>query len=422
MQGKLQRSATNQVFVNDHEGRRLVTTKEDIENACINENISRFTQSKDTPPMQEPLLSALGDLADTPEAEAILDGTYAPPPETDHYAKLLIQELRMPDNIKNNPMPQNDVTPEANRQAWKRQKESVSSEPEGLTFSHYKAGAIDPMINEFDARLRGIPYKHGFSPTHWQHITDVEILKKAGVYDIDKMRTITLMDAAFNMNNKQLGRDLMRHAELHHNLAREQYGSRKHHQSSTAATNKVLTMDLLRLRRQAGALCSNDAKSCYDRIVHNVAALAMRRQGAPKNAVNSLLLTLQKAKHKIRTAFGVSTKYYCTNWYIKLHGLGQGNGVAPTGWGVISTPLINMMRTAGFGLNILTCLSVALITFVCYAFVDDTDIVHTGPSVDTTGAEILVDMQKFVEHWEGGLRATGGALRVDKSAWYLIDF
>ena len=31
-------------------------------------------------------------------------------------------------------------------------------------------------------------------------------------------------------------------------------------------------------------------------------------------------------------------------------------------------------------------------------------------------------MQKFVEHWEGGLRATGGALRVDKSAWYLIDF
>ena len=181
-------------------------------------------------------------------------------------------------------------------------------------------------------------------------------------------------------------------------------------------------MDLLRLRRQAGALCSNDAKSCYDRIVHNVAALAMRRQGAPKNAVNSLLLTLQKATHRIRTAFGISTKSYCSNWRFKLHGLGQGNGVAPTGWGVISTPLINMMKTAGFGLQLTTCLSAALIAFVCYAFVDDTDIVHTGSTVDTPGSNILHEMQKFVEHWEGGLRATGGALRVDKSVWYLIDF
>ena len=27
-----------------------------------------------------------------------------------------------------------------------------------------------------------------------------------------------------------------------------------------------------------------------------------------------------------------------------------------------------------------------------------------------------------MDHWEGGLRATGGALHVDKSFWYLIDF
>jgi hypothetical protein len=188
----------------------------------------------------------------------------------------------MPDNVRIKPMIQTDVTPEDNRRAWSKQKETISSEPEGLSFSNYKAGAQDPRINAFDARLRGIPYKYGFSPRHWQEITDVEILKKAGVYDIDKMRTITLMDAAFNMNNKKLGRDLMIHAKDNQNLAREQYGSRKYHQSSTAATNKVLTMHLLRLRRQSGALCSNNAKSCYDRILHSVAALAARRQGAPR--------------------------------------------------------------------------------------------------------------------------------------------
>ena len=157
------------------------------------------------------------------------------------------------------------------------------------------------------------------------------------------MRTITLMDAAYNMNNKQLGKDLMQHAEKHGNLAREQYGSQKHHQSSTAAANKVLTMDLLRLRRQSGALCSNNAKSCYNRIAHNIGALSMICQGALKPAVLSMLLTLQWAKHKIRTAFGVSKKNYGRFRIPLLQGFGQGNGAAPPGWTVISTVLINMM-------------------------------------------------------------------------------
>jgi hypothetical protein len=244
MQGKLQRNATTQVYVNDQEGRRLVTKKEEIEEACIAENIARFSQSEATPFMQEPLLSELGYLADTPTAEAILQGIYEPPTELDKFTKLFINELRMPDNIRYGHQMSDDVTSESNKIAWSRQKEQVSSEPSGLTFSHYKAAAQDPVNNLFDAKLRGIPYKYGFSPRKWQDITDVEILKKAGVYDIDKMRTITLMDAAFNMNNKQLGRDLLHHAESNKNLAKEQYGSRKHHQSSTAAANKVLTMDL----------------------------------------------------------------------------------------------------------------------------------------------------------------------------------
>jgi hypothetical protein len=31
-------------------------------------------------------------------------------------------------------------------------------------------------------------------------------------------------------------------------------------------------------------------------------------------------------------------------------------------------------------------------------------------------------MQQLVNHWEGGLRATGGAIVAKKSYWYLIDF
>jgi hypothetical protein len=38
---------------------------------------------------------------------------------------------------------------------------------------------------------------------------DVKILKKMGIYDVELMRTIQLMHAEFNMNNKKLGRDMM---------------------------------------------------------------------------------------------------------------------------------------------------------------------------------------------------------------------
>lgn len=136
----------------------------------------------------------------------------------------------------------------------------------------------------------------------------------------------------------------------------------------------------------------------------------------------SLLQTLQLSKHKIRTGFGVSKKHYGRQRDPPIQGLGQGNGMAPMAWAMISTVLIHMMRTAGFGFQLLTCLSIQLISFLCYAFMDDTDLVHTGQSVDTPGSEILADMRKFITHWEGGLRATGVALRVDKSYSYLIDF
>jgi hypothetical protein len=175
MQGKLQRNATTQVYVNSQEGRRLITKNEDIEDACIEENIARFSQSEDTPFMQEPLLSALGYLADTPAAESILQGTYKPPTELDRYTKLFINELRMPDNIRNGHQMSDEVTCKGNKRAWSRQKEQVSSEPFGLTFSHYKAASSDPINNQFDAKLRGVPYKYGFSPHKWQDITDVEI-------------------------------------------------------------------------------------------------------------------------------------------------------------------------------------------------------------------------------------------------------
>ena len=79
------------------------------------------------------------------------------------------------------------------------------------------------------------------------------------------------------------------------------------------------------------------------------------------------------------------------------------------------------MRTAGFGFQHWTALTKKVLHIVCFAFVDDADLPHTSDH-DTTGEEILDQMQEVLDMWDGGIRAAGGALVPRKSYWYLIDF
>jgi hypothetical protein len=60
------------------------------------------------------------------------------------------------------------------------------------------------------------------------------------------------------------------------------------------------------------ALCSNDAKSCYDRILHAIAAICMQRVSVPKKVCLMMFGTLAKVKHYIRTTYGdYTTSYSC---------------------------------------------------------------------------------------------------------------
>ena len=74
----------------------------------------------------------------------------------------------------------------------------------------------------------------------------------------------------------------------------------------------------------------NDAKGCYNRIVHTVAILVLMSFGLNHTAARILLKVLQTAKHNIKTGYGVSkTGYGETN--PPAQGSGQENGLGPTG-------------------------------------------------------------------------------------------
>ena len=98
-------------------------------------------------------------------------------------------------------------------------------------------------------------------------------------------------------------------------------------------------------------LVSNDAKSCYDRIVHSIASIAMQRMGLPIQPVKCMLVTIQNMKHHVRTAFGESDSFMANEDMLPFQGCLQGNGSGPTLWLAVSAPLMEMMRTAGHGVK-----------------------------------------------------------------------
>jgi hypothetical protein len=373
------RNAVTKIFFTTEDGDRTeCTTKDSMEQACITENERRFSQTEGTPPMQDDILELVGLLAEKEGADQILNGTFEPPIDCDPYLKELMEEMRMDDRTRAaGPIPAT-ISKEEHQSGWKKQKERTASVSSGLAFSDHKAASYDDEMSEIDRLLREIPYTQGFSPDLYQVITDYEILKKSGVYDVEKMRTIQLFIAQFNMNNKMSGRDVMFRAEELGAIPKEQAGSRKNHRSVLLALIKVLTMDLLRLRRQAGALCSNDAKSCYDRIVHWIAALCMRRLGLQKEPTFKMFKTIQLAWNNIATAYGESKRRYGGTRWLPLQGVGQGNGAGPMIWAVISAVLIAIMKRHGHGISILSPRTRMALYVVCFAFVDDTDVVHGG--------------------------------------------
>ena len=179
----------------------------------------------------------------------------------------------------------------------------------------------------------------------------------------------------------------------------------------------------MRQTRHGGIVCSNDAQSCYDRIVHSVLSLSLQCLGVPQPPIRSLITTIQNMCHNIKTAYGVSQQSYHSHPSLPpLQGMIQGHGTAPTGWRMTSTPIINAIRKAGYGFRLPTAISRTTLPIACTAFVDDTDLWLTASSATSSFSNTQQRAQQMIDLWNGLLHSTGGALVAKKSYWHWIGF
>ena len=424
--GKLHNGGISMALAPDETGAMTERrTKEEMEEACLIENNRRFRQSGGTPFTRPPLLDLLGPMADTPAAEEILAGTFETPADVDPCAARLIDNLKMPESVGQGAPCNVELDVDDFHKGWNQAKEFTSSSHSGIHFGHCKAAVTHPGIRRFEAIMSNICHRSGHSPPRWKKGVNVMLEKKEGDFRVHRLRTILLCEADFNQNNKLCGRDMMRNAERHQTLAREQCGSRVGHSALIPCLNKRWTFDIVRQKRIAAAFLSSDLVSCCDRIVHNAAALAMRATGMPSGPIFGVFHTVQHLEHFIRTAFGdseISFQSHDADAAEPIGGTGQGNGASPTIWAVVSTPVLDMLRKAGCVCAFKSAITGEGMVFVGFAFVDDTDKMVTCPSPDGTHEEVLELIQKTADEWEGGMRATGGAVGSDKSFWCLIGF
>eukprot|EP00957_Ditylum_brightwellii_P128962 9838129-Ditylum_brightwellii.AAC.1 len=95
---------------------------------------------------------------------------------------------------------------------------------------------------------------------------------------------------------------------------------------------KVVTMDCFRLFCLNGAILTNDATACYDRMIPEVTPLHLQSLGLPEEAVKCSMLLNHNMCHHVKTTAGVSREHYRHKPGNKKYGEGQGKTSSPSNW------------------------------------------------------------------------------------------
>jgi hypothetical protein len=123
----------------------------------------------------------------------------------------------------------------------------------------------------------------------------------------------------------------------------------------------------------------------------------------------------------LRTGYGVSQQGYGGTADDPSMGLGQGNGMAPSGFQSVSTLMINTYRRLGHASDFCGAWSGLIFCLAAILYVDDTDLLIVARDRDMTLDEFFEQSQSAVMDWGLIVQATGGYLKDTKCFWYLYD-
>jgi hypothetical protein len=112
----------------------------------------------------------------------------------------------------------------------------------------------------------------GFSYCRWRKGLDVQLLKRKRDVRADGLRTILLLEADFNLNNKAMGSDTMRSGDCSNAYTPDNFGECKGYRTQEVGTNPTLRYCMTAfehvVRGGRAIVVSNDAKGCFKIRLH----------------------------------------------------------------------------------------------------------------------------------------------------------
>ena len=177
---------------------------------------------------------------------------------------------------------------------------------------------------------------------------------------------------------------------------KELFGGLENKSAQEVGVNRRLVLDLFRIKRRNGAVAGVDATQCYDSIVHSLAILLSRNEGAPINPLLCMFGAIQGMNYFLRTTFGDSKRSYGGRQEVPFQGSCQGNGASPAMWLMISMYLVLLAREEKHVTTFSSAFSGLTIVLIGFLFVDDTDLVIMGNSNDST-MDVIHKIQKAID-------------------------
>ena len=259
--------------------------------------------------------------------------------------------------------------------------------------------------------------KHVVTRRRWQKVVNSMIQKDPGNPRIHRLRVIHLYEADYNL---LLGifwaRKLVPQGEnlglFHENC----YGSRPGRSATDPVTLEELQVLIAYMSRTNQIIFHNDATSCYDRIIINLANLLARRFGMSKELCKIHGDTLHHMLYYVATALGISERLYQHLPDSPIFGTGQGSCASPAVWLIICSILFECHQKASHGAEYSTPDKNLKLKLSMAVFVDDTK----GQTNDMQSEEALPSettlqqSQEVDKVWGDLLHEAGRALEIPK--------